>query len=151
MMEKRIEDMIHEDLEGGGGITQAKGHGQKLIVALMSSKGSLGNVCLFHMYMVVSKMKIKFSKELGTTQFIQEVINDMDGKFVFNGNFVEGAEVRTHSPRTFFLQDHDHKRRIGDCTRADNVCVKEFLDHFLNLIFLGNGVTIQTNIGRKAS
>jgi hypothetical protein len=34
--------MIHEALEGGGGITQAKGHDQKLIVALMSSKGSLG-------------------------------------------------------------------------------------------------------------
>jgi hypothetical protein len=26
MMEKRMEDMIHEDLEGEGGITQAKGN-----------------------------------------------------------------------------------------------------------------------------
>jgi GH43 family beta-xylosidase len=25
------------------------------------------------------------------------------------------------------------------------------MDHFLNLIFLGNGVTIRTNIGKKAS
>ena len=33
----------------------------------------------------------------------------------------------------------------------DNACVKEFLDQFLNFIFLGNGVTIQTYIGRKAS
>jgi hypothetical protein len=48
-------------------------------------------------------MKIKFSKELGATQFIQEVINDRNGKFVFNGKFVEGMEVRTHLPRTFFL------------------------------------------------
>jgi hypothetical protein len=102
------EDMIHEALEGGGGITQAKGNDQKLIVALMRSKGSLGNVCLFHMYLVVARTKIKFSKELGTTQFIQEVINDRNGKFVFNGKFVEGTEVRTHSPRTLFLQDHDH-------------------------------------------
>jgi hypothetical protein len=62
MTEKRMEDMIHEALEGGGGITQAKGHDQKLIVALMSSKGSLGNACLFHTYLVVSRMKIKFSK-----------------------------------------------------------------------------------------
>jgi hypothetical protein len=54
MVEKRMEDMIHEALEGGGGITQAKGHDQKLIVALMSSKGSLGNICLFHMYLVVA-------------------------------------------------------------------------------------------------
>jgi hypothetical protein len=54
MAEKKTEDMIHEALEGGWGITQAKGHDQKLIVALMSSKGSLGNVYLFHMYLVVA-------------------------------------------------------------------------------------------------
>ncbi|MCZ2221987.1 hypothetical protein NUW87_11560, partial [Corynebacterium pilbarense] len=100
--------MIHEALEGGGGITQAKGHDQKLIVALMSSKGSLRNVCLFHTYLVVARTKIKFSKELGATQFIQEVINDKNGKFVFNGDFVEGTEVNTHAPRTLFLKEHDH-------------------------------------------
>jgi hypothetical protein len=49
-----MEDMIHEALEGGGGITQAKGHDQKLIVALMSSKGHLGNVCIFHTYLVIA-------------------------------------------------------------------------------------------------
>jgi hypothetical protein len=54
MVEKRMEDMIHEALEGGGGITKAKGHDQKLIVALMSSKGSLWNVYLFHTYLVVA-------------------------------------------------------------------------------------------------
>jgi hypothetical protein len=54
MMEKGMEDMIHEALEGGGGITKAKGHEQKLIVALMSSKVCLGNVFLFHTYLVIS-------------------------------------------------------------------------------------------------
>ena len=73
MTEKRTEDMIHEALESGGSITQTKGHDQKIIVALMSSKGSLRNVCLFHIDMMVVTTKIKFSKELGTTQFIQEI------------------------------------------------------------------------------
>ena len=54
MVDKRTEGMIHEALESGGGIAQAKGHDQKIIVALMSSKGSLGNVFLFHMHLVVS-------------------------------------------------------------------------------------------------
>ena len=66
MMKKGTEDMIHEALEGGGGITQTKGHDQKPIVAL----GCLGNVCLFHTYPVIARVKIKFSKELGATQFI---------------------------------------------------------------------------------
>jgi hypothetical protein len=96
-------------------------------------------------------MNIKFSEELGATQFIQEVINDRNGEFVFDGKFVEGTKVKKHSPRTFFLQDHDHRRRVGACTRADNACIKEFPDHFLNFIILGKGVMIRTDIGRKAS
>jgi hypothetical protein len=70
MTEKRAEDMVHEALEGGGGVTQAKGHDQKLIVALMSVKGCLGNVGLFHTYLVIDRVKIKFGKELGVTQLI---------------------------------------------------------------------------------
>jgi hypothetical protein len=151
MTEKRMEDMIHEALESGGSITQDKGHDQKLIVALMISKGTLRNFCLFHMDLVVARTKIKFSKELGATQFIQEVINDRNGKFVFNGEFVEGAEFRTHVPRTFFLKDHDHRRRVEARTRMDNTCVEQFLNHFLNFIFLGKVVTIVTDIGRKDS
>jgi hypothetical protein len=151
MVEKRTEDMIHEALEGGGGITQAKGHDQKLIVSLMSSKGSLGNIFLFHTYMVVARTKIQISEELGATQFIHEVINDRNGEFLFDGKFVEGTKVKTHLKRTFFIQDHDHKRRIGARTRVDNACIKEFLDHFINFIFLGKGVMIQMDIGRKDS
>jgi hypothetical protein len=54
MMEKRAEDMVHEALEGGGGVTQAKEHDQKIIVDLMSAKGGLGNVDLFHRYLVIA-------------------------------------------------------------------------------------------------
>jgi hypothetical protein len=46
--------MIDENLKSGGGITQA----QELIMTLMSSKGGLGDVFLFHMYLVVSRMEI---------------------------------------------------------------------------------------------
>jgi hypothetical protein len=101
------------------------------------------------MYLVVAQMKIKFSKELGTTKFIQEVINDRNGKFVFNGKFFEGMKVETHSLRTLFLQDHDHRIRVGAHTRENNTFIKEFLDHVLNFIFFGKGVTMQANIGRK--
>ena len=53
MMKERMEDMIHETLKSGGSITQDKGNDQELIVTLMSSKGSLGNVFLFHTDLVV--------------------------------------------------------------------------------------------------
>jgi hypothetical protein len=93
MMEKRTEDMIHETLESGGRITQAKVHYRELIVTLMSLKCSLRNVFLFHRNLVVARTKIKFSKVLSTIQFIQNIINDMKGKFSFDGEFVEGVKV----------------------------------------------------------
>jgi hypothetical protein len=62
MTKKKMDDMIHEALESGGSIAQAKGHDQELIMALMSLKCGLMNVCLFHMYLLVSRTKIKFSK-----------------------------------------------------------------------------------------
>jgi hypothetical protein len=103
MVQKRTEDMIHEALEGGRGITQAKVHDQKLIVALMSSRGSPRNIYLFHTYLVVARMKIQFSEESGTSQFIKKVVNDGNGEFVFDGKFVEDTKFRTHLPRTLFL------------------------------------------------
>jgi hypothetical protein len=93
MKNEWTKDIIHETLESGGRITQTKGNDQELIVTLMSSKGILGNVFLFHVYLVVAKMKIKFSKLLRTTQFIQQVINERNWKFVFNGEFLQGAKV----------------------------------------------------------
>jgi hypothetical protein len=84
---------------------------------------------------VVAITKINFSKEMGTTQFIEEVISDKNGKFVFDGEFVEGTKVRTHVPREFFLKDHDHKRRVRSRTRIDNTCAKQFLNNFLIFFF----------------
>jgi hypothetical protein len=96
--------MIHETLKSGGGITREKGHDQELIVTLMSEKGSLGDVFLFHTYLVVARTEIKFCKVLSITQFIQRVINDRNGKFVFDCEFFEGTKIRTHAPSAFFLE-----------------------------------------------
>jgi hypothetical protein len=88
---------------------------------------------------------------LGTTQFIQEFINERNGKFFFNREFVEGVKVRTHVPRTLFIKDNDHERRVGSCARVDNTWVENFLNHFVNFIFWGKRVTIEMDIGRKDS
>jgi hypothetical protein len=120
MMEKRMEDMIHEALEGGGGITQAKGNDQELVVTLMSSKGSLGDVSVLHTYLVVPRTQIKFSEIMSTTQLIQEIINEKNGKRFLDGELIEGRKFGTHAPSSFFLKYHDHKRRIRACTRVHN-------------------------------
>jgi hypothetical protein len=119
-MEERTKDMIHETLKSGGGITETKGHDQELIVALMSVKCRLGDVFLFHTYLVVARMEVKFGKVLSPTEFIQKVIYDGNGEFVLDGKFVEGMKIRTHVPSAFLLEDHDNRGRIGVGTRMDN-------------------------------
>jgi hypothetical protein len=74
----------------------------------------------------------------------------MNEKFVFDGGFFEGAKLWTPAPSSFFLEYHDHMRRIGYGTRMDNICFEKFLNNFLNFILLGKGMTIRVNIGRKA-
>jgi hypothetical protein len=110
MMEKGRKTWFMRLWKVEGALHKPKDMIKKLIVALMSEKGSLGNVGLFHTYLVIDRAKIKFGKELGASQFIGEVNNDRNGKFVFDGQFVESTEVRTHSPRTLFLQYHDNRR-----------------------------------------
>lgn len=73
------------------------------------------------MDLVVAKTWIKFGEGLSTTQFIQEVINDSNGEFVFDCEFVEFAKIMTHSLSTVFLEYHDHKGRIRAGTRTNNI------------------------------
>jgi hypothetical protein len=98
---------------------------------------------------VIARTKIKFSKVLSTTQFIQEIINDMNGKIVFDGEFIEGEKVWTHEPSTLFIEYLDHIRQIGYGTRIYNTHFDQFLHYFLNFILLRKGMTIRVNIGRK--
>jgi hypothetical protein len=119
-MEERTKDMIHENLKSGGGIIENKGHDQELIVALMSVKCSLGDVFLFHMYLVVAQTKVKFGKVLSPIEFIKNAIYDRNGKCVLDGKFVKGTKIRTHAPSAFLLEDHDNRGRIVSGTGTNN-------------------------------
>jgi hypothetical protein len=58
-------------------------------------------------------------------------------------------KFKTHATRTLFIKEHDHRIRVGAHTRMDNTCVEQFLNNFLNFIFLGKGMKIGIDIGRK--
>jgi hypothetical protein len=115
----------------------------------MSFKGILGDVILFHTYLVVARTQINFSEVLSTTQVIQEIINEMNVKLVLDGEFIEGMKFITHAPSTFFLKYHDHRRRIRVGTGAGNMHLEQFMHYFFNFIFLGKGMKIRENIGRR--
>ena len=53
-----FEQVIHEALKSGWGITETKWHDQEFIMAFMSSESSLVNVYFFHAYLVIARAKI---------------------------------------------------------------------------------------------
>jgi hypothetical protein len=52
-------------------------------------------------------------------------------------------------PSTFFLEYHDHERRIGAGTRVDDTCGYQFMNNFISFIFGGKWMMTRANIGRK--
>ena len=59
-----FEQVIHEALKIGWGITETKWHDQEFMMAFMSSESSLWNVYLFHVNFVIARAKVEHSKEL---------------------------------------------------------------------------------------
>jgi hypothetical protein len=49
----------------------------------------------------------------------------------------------------YFLDFHDHKRRIWAVATTNNTHFEQLLNNFLNFILLGKGMMIRDNIGRK--
>jgi hypothetical protein len=79
------------------------------------------------------------------------MINNMNGKLIFDGAFLEIMKSETHEPCSFLFEEHKHRRRIHASIMADDTCVKQFLNNFLNLILLGKGMMIWEEIGRNTS
>ena len=48
---------------------------------------------LFHPDLVVSKTKVGFCENIGTMELMQNIINEWDGKFIFDGDLIEGTKT----------------------------------------------------------
>lgn len=64
--EVRLEDIVHECLEGGRGVGEAKQHHQKLIVPLVSAEHRLADVVWVHAHLVIARMQVQLREEVGT-------------------------------------------------------------------------------------
>ena len=48
-------------------------------------------------------MKVMFGEKNGTMELIQNIINEWNREFIFDGQLIEGAKIRTHTPSSFFI------------------------------------------------
>lgn len=94
---------IHEALKCRGSIKKSKGHYQKIILAFMCVEWCLQNIGLFHYDLVASGTKLEFGEKIGTMELIQDIINDWDTKFIFDGERIDGLKLWTQVASAFFL------------------------------------------------
>jgi hypothetical protein len=93
--EEGLKDIVHESLEGRWGVGKPKGHHEKLVMALISAEGSLGDVLLPHPDLMISGSEVQFRKNYCPMELIQQLIDDGYGVFVFDCFLVKSSIIDT--------------------------------------------------------
>ena len=94
----KFEDVVHQALEHCRSVGEAKRHGNKFVVSFMGPECRLQNIFLLNSDLMVASSKIEFQKIMGTVEFIQELINNWDWIFFFNGHGIERSIINTKFP-----------------------------------------------------
>ena len=68
MEEEGVENIIHETLKSGWGITEEKWNYQYLIMIFMGEEICFGYIHLFHPDLMATQMEVEFGEEFGTMQ-----------------------------------------------------------------------------------
>lgn len=98
----------------------------------MCVKRRLLDIRLMHVYLMIAGTKIQFRKEMGTFQFIQELIHDRNRELVFDRQFIESAVVDAESPSAIMLLDQEYGRGKRRRTAPDDA----LSEHNDTLLFL---------------
>ena len=80
---------IHQFLECGRSILEAKWNDQKLIVAIMCAKIHFRDIIFVNLNLVIPRMKI----QLGEKMSIMKVINNMNWKLILDCDMIKCSKV----------------------------------------------------------
>jgi hypothetical protein len=129
-----FEYVIHAGLKGGWCVGQPKWHDQKLIMPIMASESSFGNILLSDSDLVVPRSKINLRKIHCSVQLIQKLVDPGNRVPVLDRLLIQCSIVNAH-PHCAILLLHQHYRR-SEWTRArpDVSHLQQFLNGLLNLI-----------------
>ena len=133
---------MHEALEGGGGVGEAKGHDSVLKVAITGAKRSFWYVVGVDADLVVAVAQVNLGKNGGPMETVEEFVNTREWVAVFYGNIVEGTVVDAKAEGAILLADKKNRSAEGGGARAD-VSTREEGDELafeLGELLLGHGV-----------
>jgi hypothetical protein len=98
---------VHEIHEVGWEICETKRHYQELVETITSGESSFRNVTRSDFDLVITRMKIDFGENFGSSQLIKKNIDLGKRIFVFDGYCIERSVVNTQPQDTIFLIDKE--------------------------------------------
>ena len=98
--------MVHQPLEGLGGILEAKRHVEVLKQAKGGDDGCLRDIGSGDHHLVVALYQVEFAEDLASNQVAIEVLHVGQGIPVRGGDVVEAAIVATGLPATVLFLYH---------------------------------------------
>lgn len=113
IVQEIAEDVVHEGLEGGGGVGETEGHDKGFEVAVASAESGFPLVTLLDSYEVVGPTEVEFGEDLGTAEAVDGLSNEGKGSSVLDGNLVEASVVDTKSQAVVLLFDEEDRSACG--------------------------------------
>ena len=114
-----VEGVIHETLEGGGGVGESEEHHRGFEKSFVGNEGCLPLVAIFDLYVVVSPADVELSKNLGVSQLVHEIGDEGKGVGVTDGMFVDVTIVLAWAESSVLLFDKEKKGGLGRVGRVD--------------------------------
>ena len=84
---------IHQWLEYGRRISEAKGNDQKFIVAIMCAEICFRDIILMNPNLVIPRTKIQLGEKMSTMELIQNLINNENWKLILDCDVIKCLKV----------------------------------------------------------
>ena len=136
------EGVIHETLEGGGGVGKSEEHHGWFEKSFVGNEGSFPLVSVLDSYVVVSPPDVEFGEDLGISQLVHKIRDEGEWIGIADGVFVDIAVVLTWAESAVLLFNKEERRGLGGVGWADlsrgEVFIQEVLSGFT--LVRGEGV-----------
>ena len=114
--------VVHQPLEGLGGVLEAKRHVEVLEQAEGGDDGCLRDSGSGDWHLVVALDQVQLAEDLASGQAAVEVLHVGQGIPVRGSDVVESAVVAAGSPAAILFRYHVQWRRPGAVRPSDNTC-----------------------------
>ena len=129
-----MEGVVHESLEGHGGVGESEEHHGWFEEPLVGDEGGFPLVSILDSYIVVSPSNIEFGEDLGVSQLIYEIRDEGEWVGVADGVFIDIAVVLAWAKSAVLFFNEEERRGLGGVRWADlsrgEVFVQEVLGGF---------------------